>query len=130
MAKKSRSNSKPTPKAQSKEQQKKQAKKEAKMMLAIEQVKDSLEKAQDKLAMAQARVEARTAHLSNLEAKLAAARSASPAIPVPVDASDSGFDHQGGQSDTQEGETATATTSSTQETPAPLGAASGQASAE
>src|SRR5690242_17028039 len=108
MAKKSRSKSKPTPKDQSKEQQKKQAKKEAKMMLAVEQVKDSLEKAQDKLAMAQARVEARTAHLNNLEAKLAAARSTSPAMPAPVEVPGSGFDHRGGQSDTQEGETATA----------------------
>src|ERR1700676_4641563 len=112
MAKKSRSKSQPTPKARSKEQQKKQAKKEAKIMLAFEQEKDSLEKAQDKLAMAQARVEAREAHLRNLEAKLTAARSTSSATPVPVEAPDSGFDHQGGQSDTQEGETAMATISS------------------
>ena len=104
MAKNSRSKSDPAQKDQANDQQKKQAKKEAKTMLAIEQVKSSLEKARNKLAKAQARVEARSTHLHNLEAKLTAARSTSPSTPVPAEtqAPDSGFDHQGEQTDTLE----------------------------
>src|ERR1700731_1330344 len=97
-------------------------------MLAIERLKDALEKAQDKLAEAKGPFEARLAHLRNLEAKLTAVRSTSPSTTVPVEAPGSGFDHQGGQSDTQEGERATA--SSTQETADPPAAASDRPSAE
>jgi hypothetical protein len=82
------------------DQPKKMAKKEAKAMLVIEQVKASLEKAQGKLAKAQARVEARSTRLHALEAKLAEVRSTSPS--TPVEAPDSGFDHQQGQPDPQE----------------------------
>ena len=104
MAKNSRSKPDPAQKDQANDQQKKQAKKEAKAMLAIEQVKSSLERARNKLAKAQARVEARAKHLHTLETKLTAARSTSPAAPVPAEtqAPDSGFDHQGEQADTLE----------------------------
>jgi hypothetical protein len=99
MAKDSSSKTKAAPiqKEQSKEEQKKQAKKEAKAMLAVEKVKTLLEKAQEKLVKAQARVEARTTHLHNLEAKLSAVRTTPPAHEVEAGDSDSDFDHQQGQ---------------------------------
>jgi len=99
MVKDSPTKSTPAPK----DQQKKMAKKEARAMLAIEEVKASLEKAQGKLAKAQARVDARAAHLRTLEAKLTdliTERAASPASAV--DAPDSGFDHQLGQPEPQD----------------------------
>src|SRR5579863_3620870 len=82
------------------QKQKKLAKKEAKVMLAIEQGKASLEKAQRKLAKVQARIEARTAHVRDLVAQLTTMRAA-PAE-TEAQASESGFDHQQGQTDSQE----------------------------
>jgi hypothetical protein len=52
-------------------QQKKQARQEAKLMLAIEEANKDLKKAQKKQAKAQALVEAKSAHVQTLEAKMA-----------------------------------------------------------
>src|SRR5260370_3788435 len=99
MVKDSPTKSPPAPK----DRQKKMAKKEARAMLAIEEVKAWLEKAQGKPAKAQARVDARAAHLRTLEAKLTdliTERAASPASAV--DTPDRGFDHQLGQPEPQD----------------------------
>jgi hypothetical protein len=99
MVKDSPAKSPPAPK----DQQKKMAKKEARAMLAIEEMKASLEKAQGKLAKAQARVDARAAHLRTLEAKLTDLITERAALPASaVDAPDSGFDHQLGQPEPQD----------------------------
>ena len=53
---------------------KQQAKREAKAMLVIEEAKKDVQKAEKKLAKAQATLEARTAHLRTLEGNLAELR--------------------------------------------------------
>jgi hypothetical protein len=80
---------------------KQQAKREAKMMLEIEQAKVSIEKAAKKLAKAQARLEARNAHLRTLEADLSEFRTTHEE--TEVNAPDTGFDHQTGQPEPEEG---------------------------
>ena len=60
------------------QRQKKQARKEAKLMLAIEEANKDLKKAEQKIAKAQARKEARSAYLFTLEASLAELRAQSP----------------------------------------------------
>jgi hypothetical protein len=74
---------------------KKQAKREAKVILEIERAKGDVQKAEKKVAKAQAIVEARTAHLRSLEEKLSEMRT--PHEETEVSAPDVGFDHQGGQ---------------------------------
>ncbi len=101
---------------------KKQAKKEAKMMLEIEEAKVSIQKAEKKIAKAQATLEARNSYLRNLEAELTefrasqqeAGSNAQPGdsqqetaqdMPVDEDATivpDAGFDHQSGQPELEE----------------------------
>lgn len=95
-------------------QQKKQARREAKAMLAIEQARTGVEKAEKKLAKAQLRLEARGARLRNLEAALNALRTPHTGESEP----DSGYDHQQGQPEQPEEESAT----STPETPSSNGA--------
>jgi hypothetical protein len=68
---------------------KKQAKQEAKMMLEIEETKVSIEKAEKKLAKAQARLEARNVHLRTLEADLSGFRSSNEETEVSAQHSDS-----------------------------------------
>ncbi len=79
---------------------KKQAKKEAKVMLEIEKAKGDVQKAEKKLAQAQALVEARTAHLRSLEENLSDIRT--PQEETVVSAPDTGFDHQRGQPEQEE----------------------------
>lgn len=66
-----------SPANEAKKQRKKQAKREAKTMLAVEQAKQDVMRAEQKVAKSQARLEARVAHLHTLEAKLAKIRKAS-----------------------------------------------------
>jgi hypothetical protein len=82
--------------------QKKQAKREAKAMLAVEQARADLEKAEKKMAKAHLRVEASATHLRNLEAALNALRGS----PVEASAPDSGYDWQQGQPEQSEEMTA------------------------
>ncbi len=101
---------------------KKQAKKEAKLMLEIEEAKVSIQKAEKKLAKAQARLEARNTHLRTLEAELTEFRTSheeTEAKPQPADSEqetlqhvpadddttivpEAGFDHQNGQPELEE----------------------------
>src|SRR5215469_9403074 len=74
---------------------KKQAKREAKTMLAVEKARGAMQRAEKKIAKAQARFEARTAHLRDLEAQLDELRTSSQESEVGVP--DTGFDHQDGQ---------------------------------
>ena len=55
-------------------QRKKQAKREAKIMLAIEQVKTKVQKAEQKVARDQGKLEARQTRLHQLEEQLSAVR--------------------------------------------------------
>jgi len=59
-------------------QRKKQARQEAKLMLAIEEANKDLKKAQKKQTKAQALVEAQSAHVQTLEAKMAELRAPGP----------------------------------------------------
>src|SRR5215467_12888860 len=71
MAKKASDNSsKPVAEMTDQKKRKKEAKKEARMMLEIEETKSSIQKAEKRLAKAQARLEARTTQLHTLEAEL------------------------------------------------------------
>lgn len=74
---------------------KKQAKREAKTMLAVEKARVAMQKAEKKIAKAQVRFEARTAHLRDLEAQLDELRTSSQESEVSVP--DRGSDHQEGQ---------------------------------
>ena len=78
----------------------KQAKREAKMMLEIEETKASIDKAEKKLAKAQASLEARNAHLHTLEADLSEFRTSHEETEVV--APDTDFDHQTGQPELEE----------------------------
>lgn len=78
-------------------QRKKQAKREAKVMLEVEKAKAAVQKAEKKIARAQARFEARTAHLRTLETNLAEFRTPQEESEVSAPVPDEGFDHQQGQ---------------------------------
>ena len=102
MAKKASTNSSaPVTEVNEQKMRKKQAKREAKMMLEIEEAKVSIEKGEKKLAKAQARLEARNAHLRTLEADLTEFRTAHEE--TEVSAPDAGFDHQTGQPELEAG---------------------------
>ena len=108
--------------ADEQKKRKKQAKKEAKMMLEVEEAKVCIQKAEKKLAKAQARLEARNTHLRTLEAELTEFRASHEETEVkaqPGDseqetvqhvsadedatiAPDAGFDHQNGQPELEE----------------------------
>jgi hypothetical protein len=100
MAKKASTTSEPVAEVNEQKMRKKQAKREAKLMLEIEETKVSIERAEKKLAKAQARLEARNAHLRTLEADLSEFRISHQENEVA--APDSGFDHQSGQPETEE----------------------------
>ncbi len=96
MAKKANTNSSsPADIDEEQKKRKKQAKREAKVMLEIEEAKVDVEKAEKKVAKAQALLEARTAHLRSIEENLSEIRTPQeePVVSVP----DAGFDHQVGQ---------------------------------
>ncbi len=101
MAKKANTNSSsPVSAVNEQKKRKKQAKQEAKMMLEIEATKASIQKAEKKLAKAQASLEAHNAHLRTLEADLSEFRT--PHEETAVSAPDAGFDHQTGQPELEE----------------------------
>lgn len=85
----------PTIEVNDQKKRKKQAKQEAKMMLEIEEAKSSIQRAEKKLAKAQATLEARNTHLRTLEAELSEFRTSHEE--TEVSAPDAGFDHQAGQ---------------------------------
>jgi hypothetical protein len=100
MAKKTSANSSsPAGTDDEQKKRKKQAKREAKMMLEIEETKGDVQKAEKKVAKAQTRLEARTAHLRSLEETLPEIRT--PQEETEVSAPDVGFDHQGGQPESE-----------------------------
>jgi hypothetical protein len=101
MAKKASANSSsPVPTGDEQKKRKKQAKREAKVMLEVEEAKGDVQKAEKKVAKAQALLEARTAHLRSLEESLSEIRT--PQEETEVSAPDVGFDHQGGQPEPEE----------------------------
>jgi hypothetical protein len=113
MAKKASTNSSaPVTEMNKQKMRKKQAKREAKMMLEIEETKVSIEKAEKKLAKAQARLEARNTHLRTLEADLSEFRTSHEE--TEVNAPDAGFDHQTGQPEPEEATEANAQQSDTE----------------
>lgn len=112
MAKKASTNSSsPDSAVDEQKKRKKQAKREARMMLEIEGAKTSIQKAEKKLAQAQADLEAHNAHLRTLEVDLSELRTSHEEIEV--SAPDPGFDHQTGQPELEE-----ITISSNQQDPA------------
>ena len=101
MAKKASSkSSSPDAEVNEQKKRKKEAKREAKMMLEIEETKGDIEKAEKKLAKAQARLEARHTHLRTLEADLSEFRTSHEESEV--SAPDAGFDHQTGEPELEE----------------------------
>jgi DNA repair exonuclease SbcCD ATPase subunit len=101
LAKKANTNSSsPIPDVDEQKKRKKEAKREARMMLEIEEAKTSIQKAEKKLAKAQANLEARNTHLRTLEADLSKLRTSHEEIEV--SAPDTGFDHQAGQPELEE----------------------------
>ena len=79
---------------------KKQAKREAKLMLEIRETKVRIEKAEKNLAKAQAKLEARNAHLRTLETDLSEFRTSHEE--TEVSAPDAGFGHQTEQPELEE----------------------------
>ena len=101
MAKKaSTKSSSPVAEVNEQKKRKQEARQEAKMMLEIEETKASIQKAEKKLAKAQAGLEARNAHLHTLEADLSEFRTSHEE--TEVSAPDAGFDHQTGQPELEE----------------------------
>ena len=101
MAKKaSTKSSSPAAEVNEQKKRKKEAKREAKIMLEIEETKVDIEKAEKKLAKAQARLEARHTHLRTVEADLSEFRTSHEE--TEGSAPDAGFDHQTGQPEPEE----------------------------
>jgi hypothetical protein len=85
------------------QRQKRQARKEAKLMLAIEEANKDLKKAEQKIAKAQARKEARSAYLFTLEASLAELRAQGPESKVDTPPQSTGFEYQQEQPEMESG---------------------------
>src|SRR6266568_5893179 len=85
------------------QRQKKQARKEAKLMLAIEEAKKDLKQAEQKIAKAQTRKEARSAYLFTLEASLAELRAQSPESKVDTPPPGTGWEYQQEQPEMESG---------------------------
>ena len=85
------------------QRQKKQARKEAKLMLAIEEAKKDLQQAEQKIAKAQTRKEARSAYLFTLEASLAELRAQSPESKVDTPPPGTGWEYQQEQPEMESG---------------------------
>jgi Domain of unknown function (DUF5679) len=85
------------------QRQKRQARKEAKLMLAIEEANKDLKKAEQKIAKAQARKEARSAYLFTLEASLAEFRAQGPESKVDTPPQSTGFEYQQEQPEMESG---------------------------
>ena len=101
MAKKASTNtSSPVSDVDGQKKRKKQAKREAKVMLEIEETKTIIQKAEKKLAKAQASLEAHNARLRTLETDLSELRTSHEE--TEVSAPDAGFDHQTGQPELEE----------------------------
>jgi hypothetical protein len=93
-------------------QRKKQARQEAKLLLAIEEANKDLKKAQKKQAKAQALVEAQSAHVQTLEAKMAELRVPGPEPEIVAPPQSAELEYQ-----QEPSETGTSTSTLTKPTP-------------